>query len=92
MYEPLNDPADIEKVNQFFNDLIAVADFEARLPLLRPEVEDFRFEAMTHAGMPSKQNQLRGFLSGLVVSGAMTPEQGHEFIRRLDAGLKAGWL
>jgi hypothetical protein len=31
MYEPLNDPASIEAVNQFFNDLIAVADFEAQL-------------------------------------------------------------
>lgn len=92
MYEPLNDPADIDAVNRFFNDLIALADFEARLPLLRPEVEDIRFEALTHAGMPSTQHQLRGFLSGLVVTGTLTPEQGHKFSQRLNAGRKAGWL
>jgi hypothetical protein len=92
MYEPLNDPAAIDAVNQFFNDLIAVADFEARLPLLRPQVEDFRFEALTHAGMLSTQNQLRGFLWGVTVAGTLTPEQGHDFSQRLDTGRQAGWL
>jgi hypothetical protein len=83
MYEPLNDPAAIEAVNQFFNDLIAVADFEAQLPLLRPQVEDFRFEVLNHAGMLSTQNQLRGFLSGLTVAGKLTPQQGRDFSQRL---------
>lgn len=92
MYEPLNDPAAIEAVNQFFNDLIAVADFEARLPLLRPQVEDFREETLIHAGMLRTQNQLRGFLWGLTVAGTLTPEQCRDFSQRLDAGRQAGWL
>lgn len=92
MYEPLNDPAAIEAVNQFFNDLIAVADFEARLPLLRLQVEDVRFEVLTHAGMFSTQNQQHGFLSGLTVAGKLTPQQGRDFSPRLDVGRQAGWL
>jgi len=92
VYEPLTDPVAIASANQFFNDLIALADFDAQLPLLRPQVEDFRFEALTHAGMLSTQNQLRGFMWGLIVAGALTPEQGHEFSQRLDVGRQAGWL
>lgn len=92
MFEPLQDPAAIEAVNQFFNDLVAVADFDEQLPQLRPQVEDFRFEALTHAGMLSTQHQLRGFLWGLMVAGTLTAEQGHDFSLRLDAGRRAGWL
>lgn len=92
MYEPLTDPAAIEAANQFFDDLIALADFKAQLPLLRPQVEAFRVEALTYAGMLSTQNQLRGFLWGLVVAGVLNPNQGHELNQRLDMGRQAGWL
>ena len=92
MYERLNDPVAIDAVNQFFNDLISVADSGQQLPHLRPQVEDFRFEALTHSGMRRTQDQLRGFLSGLVVAGALTPEQGSALGQRLNAACKAGWL
>ncbi|NNB17985.1 hypothetical protein [Pseudomonas fragi] len=92
MYEPLQDPAAIDAVKLFFTDLVTTADPEEQLPHLRPQVEDFLFEALTHSGMLSTQNQLRGFLWGLTVAGALTPEQGHELSRRLDAGRQAGWL
>lgn len=52
-----------------------MADPGADSPLLRPQVEDLRFEALTHAGMFSTQNQLRGFMCDLMVAGTLTPEQ-----------------
>ncbi|PXX54658.1 hypothetical protein SAMN05660489_05695 [Pseudomonas sp. LAMO17WK12:I10] len=92
MYEPLTDPAARVAVNQYFDDLIALADPEGALPLLRPQVEDFRFEALNHAGMLRTQNQLHGFLWGLMVAGALTPEQARDLSLRLDRGRDAGWL
>ena len=92
MYEPLVDPAAISAVNQYFNDLIAIADADEQLPFLRPQVEDFRFEVLNHNGMLSIQNQLRGFLWGLLVAGVLSPEQGRELSQRLEVGRQAGWL
>lgn len=92
MYEPLTDPAAKAAANQYFDDLIALADPDAALPLLRPQVEDFRFEALNHAGMLRTQNQLRGFLWGLMVAGALMPEQMSDLSQRLDRGRDAGWL
>lgn len=92
MYQPLKVPTAIDAVNQFFNDLVALADGDEQLPHLRPQVEDYRFEALTHAGMRRTQDQLRGFLCGLVVAGTLTPEQGAAFGQRLNAGCQAGWL
>jgi hypothetical protein len=92
MYEPLNDPAAIDAVNLFFDDLIEAADSAQRLPHLRPQVEDYRFEALNHAGMRRTQDQLRGFVSGLLVADVLTPEQGRAFGLRMQAGCKAGWL
>ncbi|WP_263596709.1 hypothetical protein [Pseudomonas fluorescens] len=40
--------------------------------------------------MLSTQNQLRGFLSGLVVAGTLSTEQGREL--SLHRGSDAGWL
>lgn len=91
MYEPLNDPAAIDAVNPFFNDLIAVADVEARLPLRRPPVDDCRFEALPDAHMLTP-NQLRGCLWGGTVAGTLLPEKGHAVSPRLEAGRQAGWL
>ncbi|WP_434673735.1 hypothetical protein [Pseudomonas sp. R1-15] len=92
MYEPLQDPAAIETLHRFFNDLIAVAGVGAPWPLLRPEVENFREEALNYAGMPRTQDKLRGFLCGLKVTGALTPEQAREFTQRVNAGRQDGWL
>lgn len=92
MYEPLTDPAAIAAANQYFDDLIAQADTAAALPHLRPVVEDLRSEALTHAGMLSTQNQLRGFLWGLMAAEALTAEQARTMSQRLDNGRAAGWL
>lgn len=92
MYEPLKDPAAIAAANLYFDDLIALADPEAALPHLRPQVEDFRFEALNRAGMLRTQNQLRGFLWGLMVAGALTAEQMSAMSQRLDSGSANGWL
>nr|WP_290467298.1 hypothetical protein [Pseudomonas fluorescens] len=92
MYEPLTDPAAIAAANQYFDDLIALADPPAALPHLRPVVEDLRSEALTHAGMLRTQNHLRGFLWGLMVAEALTAEQARTMTQRLDSGRAAGWL
>ncbi|QUW66194.1 hypothetical protein KFQ04_01170 [Pseudomonas synxantha] len=92
MYEPLTDPAAIAAANQYFDDLIAQADPAGALPHLRPTVEGLRDEALTHAGMLRTQNQLRGFLWGLMVAEALTTEQARTLSQRLDNGRAAGWL
>ncbi|WP_039011061.1 hypothetical protein [Pseudomonas brassicacearum] len=92
MYEPLTDPAAKAAANQYFDDLIALVDPAAALPQLRPVVEDFRFEALNHTGMQRTQNQLRGFLWGLMVAGALTTDQMSDMSLRLDRGRDAGWL
>ncbi|TKJ79340.1 hypothetical protein PspCFBP13509_11530 [Pseudomonas sp. CFBP13509] len=92
MYERLTDPAAIDSANRYFNDLIALADPAEQLPFLRPQVEDFRFEVLNHNGMLSIQNQLRGFLWGLLVAGVLTPEQGRDLSQRLEVGRQTGWL
>lgn len=92
MYEPLKDQAAIDAANLYFDDLIALVDPAAALPYLRPQVEDFRFEALNHAGMLRTQNQLRGFLWGLMVAGALTAEQMSAMSQRLDNGRANGWL
>lgn len=92
MYAPLKVPAAIAAANKFFDDLIALIDPDDQLPLLRPQVEDYRWETLNHAGMLSTQNQLRGFLGGLVAAGAVSPEQGHALSQRLVKDRDAGWL
>lgn len=92
MHKPLNGPVAIEAANQYFDDLIALADPDAALPLLRPQVEAFRFEALNHSGLLSTQIQLRGFLWGLVVAGTLSRAQGRDLSQRLDVGRQAGWL
>lgn len=92
MYDPLKDPAAITAANQFFDDLVALADPDNRLPLLRPQVEEYRWETLNHSGHPMTRNQLNGFLGGLVVAGVLSPEQGHTLDQRLNRGNAAGWL
>ncbi|MGK8710152.1 hypothetical protein ACRS5L_27555 [Metapseudomonas otitidis] len=92
MYEPLKDSAAITAANQFFDDLVALADPDNGLPLLRPQVEEYRWETLNHSRHPMTRNQLHGFLGGLVVAGALSPEQGHALSQRLNQGHSAGWL
>ncbi|OIN49179.1 hypothetical protein BLL37_02840 [Pseudomonas azotoformans] len=92
MYESLKDPTAIAAANLYFDDLIALADPAAALPHLQPQVKDFRFEALNHAGMLRTQNQLRGFLWGLMVAGALTAEQMNAMSQRLDSGRANVWL
>ena len=92
MYEPLKDPAAITAANQFFDDLVALADPEHQLPLLRPQVEDYRWETLNHSGHPMTRDQLHGFLSGLMVAGTLSPEQIHALSQRLNKGQAAGWM
>lgn len=90
MYEPLKDPAAITAANQFFDDLVALAGPDNQLPLLRPQVEDYRWETLNHSGHPMTRHQLNGFLAGLVVAGALSSEQGHALSQRLNHA--TGWL
>lgn len=92
MYEPLTDPAAIAAANQYFDDLIALADPAGALAHLRPTVEGLREEALTHAGMLRTQNHLRGFVWGLMVAEALTVEQARSLSQRLDDGRASGWL
>lgn len=92
MYEPLKESAAITAANQFFDDLLALADPDNQLPLLRPQVEEYRWETLNHSRHPMTRNQLNGFLGGLVVAGVLSPEQGHALSQRLNQGHSAGWL
>ena len=92
MYEPLKDPATITAANQFFDDLVALADPDNQLPLLRPQIEDYRWETLNHSGHPMTRNLLHGFLAELMVAGALSPEQTHALSQRLHQGQAAGWL
>lgn len=92
VYEPLKDPAAITAANQFFDDLVALADPDNQLPLLRPQVEDYRWETLNHSGHPMTRDQLHGFLSGLMVAGTLSPEQIHTLSQRLNKGQAAGWM
>lgn len=91
MYERLVDPAAVAAANRFFDDLIGLADPEEDLADLRPQVEDFRFEVMTNAGMPSTLNQLRGFIWGLTVARRLSADQCRQLTLRLDKGKDGGW-
>lgn len=92
MYEPLRAPAAITAANQFFDDLIALADPDNVLPLLRPQVEDYRWETLNHSGHPTTRNQLHGFLGGLMVTGTLSPEHIHALSQRINQGNAAGWM
>ena len=63
-----------------------------QLPLLRPQVEDYRWETLNHSGHPMTRDQLHGFLSGLMVAGTLSPEQIHALSQRLNKGQAAGWM
>lgn len=51
MSELLNDPAALDALNQLFSDLIALADFEAQLPRLRPDVKTLPLGALHLGGL-----------------------------------------
>ena len=92
MYEPLKDSAAITAANQFFDDLVALADPDNQLPLLRPQVEDYRWETLNHSGHPMTRDHLHGFISGLMVAGTLSSEQTLALSQRLHKGKAAGWM
>ncbi|MDD1946632.1 hypothetical protein [Pseudomonas carnis] len=61
MLEPLQGVATIAATNQFFDDLCRLVDAREELPLLRPQVEAYRWETLHHAGMVNTYHQIQGF-------------------------------
>lgn len=91
-------PAARESMMAFCNELIAAAEAEdadkaaGYLPMIRTCMADYFEELMAHAGDRPAFDQLRGFLNGLVVAQRLTPEQGHAFMQRVNAGATGEWL
>lgn len=91
-------PAARESMMTFCNELIAAAEAEGAdkpagyLPMIRTCMADYFEELMAHAGDLPAFDQLRGFLNGLVVAQRLTPEQGHAFMQRVNAGATGEWL
>jgi hypothetical protein len=91
-------PAARESMMAFCNELIAAAEAgngdkaTCHLPMIRTCMADYYEELMAHAGDRPSLDQLRGFLNGLVVAQRLTPEQGHAFMQRVNAGAKGEWL
>ncbi|MQT62652.1 hypothetical protein GHO42_05975 [Pseudomonas sp. FSL R10-0056] len=86
MLEPLQGAT-----NQFFDDLCRLVDPREDLPLLRPQVEAYRWEALHHAGMVNIYHQMQGFLCGLMVSEVLDIEQGRHLNQRLENCHDGGW-
>ncbi|PUB35300.1 hypothetical protein C8K66_104393 [Pseudomonas sp. GV105] len=89
---PLTEPVAIAAVNQYFDDLIALADPGAVLPHLRAELEDYRARTLKDPCLMEQLNYLRGFLSGLTAAGIQTFEQAEELKLRLERGHDSRWL
>ena len=92
MYAPLTDPLALDNAQQWFNDLMTLADPDYMLYRLRHHVEAFRIQALTEQAPPSLFNQLIGFLDGLVAAEVLSPEQGREFHHRLLKGFESAWM
>ena len=91
MYESLQVIAAIAAANQFFDDLCRLVDAREELPLLRPQVEAYRWKALNHAGAVNTYHQMRGFLCGLMVSEILDVEQGRHLHQRLENSYDGGW-
>ncbi|QOU03845.1 hypothetical protein IM720_24555 [Pseudomonas fluorescens] len=89
---PLTDPVAIAAVNQYFDDLIALADPGYVLPHLRAELEDYRSRTLKEPCLMEQLNYLRGFLSGLTAAGAQTFDQAEDLKLRLERGHDSRWL
>lgn len=89
---PLIDPVAIASANQFYDDVIALADPGVELPNLRPVIEIHRAQSLEDACLMQSLNFMRGFLTGLMVAGALSFEQADDLKARLDRGHDTRWL
>ncbi len=92
MHAPLTHPLAIDNAQQFFNDLMTLADPEYILFRVRHHVEAFRIQSLTERAPPSLYNQLIGFLDGLIAGEVLSPEHGREFHYRLIKGFESAWM
>lgn len=87
----LTDPTAIQNVNKYLTDLFALVDLQGEFPLLRPQIERFRFDFFRNTETLDTKNQLSGFLQGLMVAGILTVEQGRTMHERLEISFRLGW-
>lgn len=92
MYAPLTDPLALDNAQQWFNDLMTLADPNYMFYRLRHHIETYRIEALTQRAPPSLFNQIVGFLDAMVACEVLTPELGREFNLRLIIGFDSAWM
>ena len=92
MYAPLTHPLAIDNAQQFFNDLMTLADPDYVMCRLRHHVEAYRIQALTERAAPSLFNQLIGFLDALISAEVLSPEHGREVHHRLLKGFESAWM
>ena len=92
MHVSLTHPLALDNVQQFFNDLMTMADPEYLRVRVRHHAEAYRVECLVHRPTSLILNQMMGFLDGLVASDILTPEQGREFHQRLIKGVESAWM
>lgn len=92
MEKKLTNERAIYTANAFFDDLLIMVDPDHQMPLLRPQVEDYRWEVMNLHGNPSTTLQLSGFVCALVVTGLLSDDQARDLMQRLTMGHESGWL
>lgn len=89
---PLTDPVALAAANRFYDDIIAWADPGVALPELRPVTEAYRAQTLEDPCLMQQLNDMRGFLTGLMVAGALSIEQADDLKTRLDKGHDTRWL
>ncbi len=89
---PLIDRAAIAAAHQFYDDIIALADPGVELPNLRPVIDAYRAQTLKEPCLLQQLNDMRGFLTGLMVAGALSVEQADDLKTRLDKGHDMRWL
>ncbi|WP_456026775.1 hypothetical protein [Pseudomonas capeferrum] len=92
MYGALTHPLVLDNVQQFFNDLITLADPEYQRFRVRHHAEAYRIECLAQQPTSMILNQIIGFLDGLVASDVLTLEQGRDFHQRLIKGIESAWM
>ena len=89
---PLIDPVAVASANQFYDDIISLAAPGIELPDLRAVIEIYRAQSPQDACLVQSLNFMRGFLTGLMVAGALSFEQADDLKARLDRGHDTRWL
>ncbi|RDS91735.1 hypothetical protein DL347_05750 [Pseudomonas fluorescens] len=92
MYTPLTNPLALDNAQQWFNDLITLADPDYLRSRLRHHIDAYRVQALNLHNSKSLFNQLIGFLDTLVACEVITPQLGREFNLRLIIGFESAWM